>query len=305
MRKVFGLGETVFDIIFKNGQPISATPGGSTFNSMISLGRAGVEGAFIGETGDDLVGQQIRDFLTQNHISAQAICIHKGQKSALSLAFLDDNNDAPYQFYKDHAHDRLDFIYPPIQPDDVVLFGSYYAINPVVRDQVLPFLQYAKSRGAILYYDVNFRASHQDEAEILLPNIRQNMQLAHITRGSDQDFNILYHLNSPDEIYTKEIAPYCPNFICTCAAQPSQVRTQSGVMLQYPVPVIKTVSTIGAGDSFNAGFIYGILKSGIKGGDFIKGLKSDLWDVPLSFAQQFAANACQSLDNCIDRDFVR
>ena len=38
MRKVIGIGETVLDIIFKNGQPIGAVPGGSVFNGVISLG---------------------------------------------------------------------------------------------------------------------------------------------------------------------------------------------------------------------------------------------------------------------------
>lgn len=41
MRKVIGIGETTLDIIFKNGQPISAVPGGSAFNAIISLGWAG------------------------------------------------------------------------------------------------------------------------------------------------------------------------------------------------------------------------------------------------------------------------
>ena len=51
MRKVIGIGETVLDIIFRNEQPISAVPGGSTFNAIISLGRSGVETGFISETG--------------------------------------------------------------------------------------------------------------------------------------------------------------------------------------------------------------------------------------------------------------
>ena len=41
MRKVFGIGETVLDIIFRNDQPLKAVPGGSTFNAMISIGRTG------------------------------------------------------------------------------------------------------------------------------------------------------------------------------------------------------------------------------------------------------------------------
>ena len=47
MRKVIGIGETVLDIIFKGGKPIEAVPGGSSFNSVISLGRAGVNASFI------------------------------------------------------------------------------------------------------------------------------------------------------------------------------------------------------------------------------------------------------------------
>ena len=33
----------MLDIIFKNGKPIEAVPGGSTFNGIVSLGRAGVK----------------------------------------------------------------------------------------------------------------------------------------------------------------------------------------------------------------------------------------------------------------------
>ena len=42
MRKIIGIGETILDIIFRNNQPSHAVPGGSTFNTLISLGRLGV-----------------------------------------------------------------------------------------------------------------------------------------------------------------------------------------------------------------------------------------------------------------------
>ena len=63
MRRVIGIGETVLDIIFKDDQPIGAVPGGSVFNSLISLGRSGVRAAFISETGHDRVGRRIISFL--------------------------------------------------------------------------------------------------------------------------------------------------------------------------------------------------------------------------------------------------
>jgi fructokinase len=130
MRNVIGIGETVLDIIFKNDQPVAAVPGGSTFNGIISLGRAGINVSFISETGNDRVGERIVNFLKKNHVNADNINIYPESKSPLSLAFLDDNNDAEYIFYKDHPHDRLDFVYPDVHPNDIVMFGSYYAINP-------------------------------------------------------------------------------------------------------------------------------------------------------------------------------
>ena len=41
MGRVIGIGETVLDILFKNGQPVKAVPGGSVYNSIITLGRMG------------------------------------------------------------------------------------------------------------------------------------------------------------------------------------------------------------------------------------------------------------------------
>ena len=79
MRKVIGIGETVFDIIFRNDHPVSATPGGSTYNSIGSIGRAGIPAEFISETGDDRVGRKIMSFLEENGVSSKGIFVHKGQ----------------------------------------------------------------------------------------------------------------------------------------------------------------------------------------------------------------------------------
>ena len=169
MRKVIGIGETVLDIIFRDNSPIAAVPGGSTFNALISLGRSGVDATFISETGNDRVGKNIIAFLEENGVSTHYVNVFPNSKSPLSLAFLNESNDAEYVFYKDHPHDQLDFLNPEVNPDDIVLFGSYYALNPVIRAQVQGFLEYARSRGAILYYDVNFRAAHSHEVMKLMP----------------------------------------------------------------------------------------------------------------------------------------
>jgi fructokinase len=304
MRKVIGIGETILDIIFRDDQPIGAVPGGSVFNGLISLGRVGVSALFISETGNDRVGQKIIRFLEDNHVDASCISVYPESKSPISLAFLNERNDAEYIFYKDHPHDRLDFNFPDIQPDDIVMFGSFYAVNPVIRPQMFSFLEYARTKGAILYYDVNFRASHANEVMKVTPNILENLELADVIRGSKEDFEVMFNKSDADSLYRSQISFYCKNFICTGGAEPLELRAQGDISKQYAIAETKTVSTIGAGDNFNAGFVYGLVKYGITRKMLDEGVAEVLWDQVIAEAQQFSANVCQSIHNSVDLTFA-
>lgn len=303
MRKVIGIGETVLDIIFKHDQPIGAYPGGSSFNSMISLGRCGLPTTFIGETGNDRVGEQIVRFLKDNGVNADNVNRFPDSKSPISLAFLNDRNDAEYLFYKDHPHDQLDFVFPDIQPDDIVLFGSFYAVNPVIRPQVMGLLDNARNHGAIIYYDVNFRSSHRNEVMRITPNLLENLEYADIVRGSSEDFEVLYGMTDPTKIYNAEISFYCKKFIYTNGEHPVTLRAENGFQKTYPVTKTETVSTIGAGDNFNAGFIFGLLKYGITRRHIEEGLTEEQWDNVMGCAQMFSNEVCKSLYNYVSVEF--
>ena len=304
-QRVIGIGETVLDIIFRDDQPISAVPGGSVFNSIISLGRSGISCSFISETGNDRVGRRIIDFLQKNGVDASCVSVYPASKSPISLAFLNEQHDAEYLFYKDHPNDRLDFSYPDVQPNDIVLFGSYYAVNPVIRPQVMGFLEHAKSHGAILYYDVNFRASHKNEVMKLTPNILDNLELADIVRGSSEDFQVMFNRTDADQVYRQQIAFYTKKFIFTQGDKPIELRADGGFSKSYPVEQIDGVlSTIGAGDNFNAGFAFGLIRQGITRDDMERGLSEAQWDAIIASAQKFSANVCQSLDNYVSPSFA-
>ena len=303
MRKVIGIGETVLDIIFRDEKPISALPGGSTFNAIISLGRSGVKASMISETGNDRIGQNIIKFMESNGIDASYVNVYPESKSPLSLAFLNDHNDADYIFYKDHPHDRIDYVYPEVNADDIVLFGSFFALNPVIRPQVYAFLDYARQRGAILYYDVNFRASHKNEVMKVTPNLLDNLEMADIMRGSSEDFEILFRQHDADTVYRSQIAFYTKKFIYTRSADPVEVRGDSGFSKQYPVLPTETVSTIGAGDNFNAGFIYGLIKNGITRQHIDQGLTESQWDALVSSALDFSAECCRDIYNYVSEEY--
>ena len=300
--KVIGFGETVLDIIFKNDQPQKSVPGGSTFNAMISLGRTGVPGVMITETGDDHVGDIVRDFLIDNNINTDYVYRHKGTKSHLSLAFLDANNDAQYQFYKDHWNIAMPQEMPQIERGDIVIYGSFYCVNPKIRDFSRRFLETANKQGAFLYYDINFRASHKEDIPDIMENITENMRLASVVRGSNEDFEILYGAKTCDEAYNI-VKEYCPYFIYTNADKPVELRTPN-LRASFPVKQVETVSTIGAGDNFNAGFCYAIYKEGVASLETIKNEEELVaFSRFIASGQKFSSVVCQSLDNYVPKDF--
>lgn len=311
MRKVIGIGETVLDILFRNEQPIAALPGGSVFNAMVSLGRCGVPAVMMSEVSDDRIGRYTTRFLSENGVKADLIQTNHHTQSPLSLAFLNEKNDAEYLFYKDHQHDCIDFgtrgeALPDIQADDILLMGSFYAVNPVIRDQVRTLIEKAHQAGAIIYYDVNFRPSHRGDVMRVMPQMMENFEFADIVRGSTEDFDTIYGKRDAEAIFQANIAFYCQNLICTDGSQPVKVITKGGFNKTYPVTAgTKPVSTVGAGDSFNAGFLFALLRHDITKQQISRGLAPAQWDALIASAQQFAAESCRDLYNYVSKDFGR
>ncbi len=312
MRKVVGIGETVLDIIFRDDHPTAAIPGGSTFNALISLGRTvrkkypETPVLMVTETGDDHVGDIVTSFMEDNGVQTKAVTRNTGTQTHVSLAFLDSHNDAQYEFYKDHASTSLDparVSEISFSKNDLVLFGSYFAINPRIRDYTRKLLKEAHDSGALLYYDINFRRNHLKDLPETMGSIRENCALSDFVRGSAEDFGYLFGTEDPDEIYREHISELCSTFICTCGAGPVHVFSK-GRHMTFPVEQMETVSTIGAGDNFNAGFIYGLLDLGIEKEKSGGGLSEEEWQKLTTIACSFSANACRSIFNYVDEDFT-
>ena len=302
MRSVFGIGETILDIIFKEEQPYKAVPGGSVFNGLVSLGRLQVPVTFISEVGKDQVGDLILRFMTQNHISTQYIDRFPDGKSPISLAFLDADRNAKYSFYKDYPTERLDVPFPRIEADDIFIIGSYYALNPALRPRMVEFLQYARERKAIIYYDLNFRKAHAHEAIRLMPTVLENLEYADIVRGSDEDFLNLFRTQAGDRAYADHVQFYCDRLITTYGAKGVDLHT-SRFKQHYDAPAIEPQSTIGAGDNFNAGLIFGLLQEDVRLKD-LADLTPDRWERIIRHGMALAGEVCQSYDNYISTDFA-
>jgi fructokinase len=301
MRKIYGIGETVFDIIFKDGQPQAAKAGGSVLNSVVSIGRMKLPVFFISEYGLDDVGNLIDNFLKINGVNSSFVHRFRKGSTALALAFLDKKNDAHYSFYKDFPGKRLDIDFPVIEKDDIVQCGSFYAIWPEIRDKFRKFILSAKEKGALIIYDPNFRQTHLSELETLKPLIIENMQMASLLRGSDEDFKNIFGVDSPDDAW-EIVKKYCKCLVYTANVEGVYIRT-STFSGKFPVQKIIPVSTIGAGDNFNAGMITSIYHNNIKKEQLEK-LTEKEWSEVIATAVAFATDVCLSYDNYISPEFA-
>ena len=309
MRRIFTIGETVYDIIFRGGTaagdlpaPVSATPGGAMLNTAVSLGRLKQPVSLISEYADDLVGGAIDSFLENNGVSTSYIHRYKAGHSPLALAFLDERNDAHYTFYKIFPEKRLAIDAPDFSADDIVLFGSFFAITAEVRPYLMKLLEKARKSRCCIIYDPNFRESHMDELPAVLPLIEENISMADIVRASDEDLKNILGAETPSEGYAGLRKYGSPVMVYTASSSGVTVMDE-GPELHLDVPSIEPVSTIGAGDTFNSGIIYSLIKENILKED-IPGLSREKWRAVMERAIAFSTHVCLSYENYIDRDFA-
>lgn len=302
MQHIYAVGETILDIIFKDEQPRAAKPGGSSFNASITLGRLGAPITLISEMGNDKVGDLIQAFMVENGVDTKYLSRYENGQSAIALAFLNERSDAEYQFYKDYPHQRLAVDFPEFCQDDLLMFGSFYALNPGIRPRVKELLEKAKTAGVTIVYDPNFRNTHSPKRKDLLSVITENMSYSSIVRASDEDLINIFEVDNPDEAWDR-IRPFCSILIYTANAEGVYLRTEH-VNLHLEVEIINPVSTIGAGDTFNAGILYGIYRKGYTG-DQLRNLGEVQWKDLIRGAIDFSREVCLSYDNYLPLEYAK
>ena len=308
-RSVFALGEALLDMVSlqypksqvgDEANMFQAVPGGSVLNASVSVGRMGLDIQLISEFGADKAGDLIDDFLQKNSVKTTYCTRHPHHKTSLALAFLDQARIASYTFYHDSPDLLPEINLPAFKHDDILLFGSFYSVKPDRRSFILSVLKNAVQAKSLIYYDLNIRKSHAADFNELLPSYLNNISVATVVKGSDEDFRNLFGIDDPIAVYEK-ISRYCKILIMTNGDRPLHV-FMPGFHKTYSIPGITPVSTIGAGDNFNAGFIYGLSTTGFSTGQMQNIPESEI-DRMVGCGIAFSTETCLSPENYISGNF--
>lgn len=256
---VYAIGESLIDIIFSEDETVSAKPGGSMLNACISLGRLGHQVHFLTEFGNDKAGDRIATFLCENNVNSEYSVRHQGNKTTLALAWLDKSGNATYSFYQDLPEEAPEIQIPDFKPGDIFLFGSFYSIRQRNRLNIEKLLKSAGNAGATIIYDPNIRPSKIQDTVETREKIFGLMDKVDIVKGSDEDFTYIYQNTDQADILSR-LQKHGALFFLTSGKKGVDVVYQ-GEIMHHAIPAIIPVSTIGAGDNFNAGIIHALISN--------------------------------------------
>ena len=301
-RMVYTFGETIFDILYKDNIPVKSLVGGSLLNTSINLARRNILVSFCTELAEDTIGKIETAFLLQNRVDLSNCYFYNG-KSAVALAFLNEQNDASYSFYKYYPELRFNQNIPLFSNEDIFMFGSMNAFAETVVPILQKWVHRANENQCLVYYDINFRKNLQDTKKSIILKVENNILNSDIIKGSDEDFKAVFETNDCKYIYEQIVKDPSKMLILTRNSKAVQLVFRNQYF-EFEVPVIVPVSTIGAGDAFNAGFITSMVKNNVWKSNLSCMSEIEILDA-LKLGVIFATEVCLSFDNyvCIDQCF--
>lgn len=236
----------------------TALAGGGPMNTAVALQRLDEDVQFLGRLGGDAFGSQIENYLDSNDVGLD-LAVRTDDPTSLAVVSLDDEGKAQYTF---HFNGTSNFgwkpqEFPTLGDDDWLHFGSLVA---VVGAGVKPLLDFVSSTNAAVSYDINVRPTVQPDRAAYLATVTDMMAAVGtgggIVKASDDDINWLVDDDEPLSYAEAWVVEHDLSlFIVTLGADGVVAIKPDGRQVRVPGHTVNLVDTVGAGDTFMAGFL--------------------------------------------------
>lgn len=230
--------------------------GGAVFNTAIALGRLGARAGMLTGMSRDMFGDQLADALKASDVDTTHI-IRSDRPSTLAFVKLEDGQ-ASYSFFDENSAGRMiraeDM--PELPSDITALFfgGISLASDPSASAYAALLERQGGSRAVMI--DPNIRPLFITDAEGYRRRMAAMISQADIVKVSDEDLN---WLNPAPLTQAEKISAMLDTgpsvVIVTQGAEGAIATLADGTSIAVPAAKTNVVDTIGAGDTFNAGFL--------------------------------------------------
>ena len=255
------IGESLIDIVHRPDGSTQEHVGGSPANVAVGLARLGHDATLATMIGDDERGARIASLLDREGVRLSAGSVH-GRPTSVATSTLDATGVASYSF--DLAWELNEV--QSLEGLAHVHTGSIAATVEPGASVVLSTLQNARPRATISY-DPNVRPSLMVDPQEVRAKIEQIIGLSDVVKASDEDVAWLYH-GAPVSDALRLWGLLGPALVVVTRGDKGAVigLSMAGELTSVDAPVVEVVDTVGAGDSFMAGLVSGLLDAGLLGG---------------------------------------
>lgn len=259
-------GEALIDMLPRDivGEGMGYLPvsGGAVFNTAITLGRLGENAGFFTGLSTDLFGQQIEASLKASNVDAR---FGKRQNLPTTLAFVKlTDGHAEYAFYDENSAGRMitsDDL-PTFEDDVSALHFGAISLIPDPCGSTYEALMTREAQSRVISFDPNIRPTFIQDEATYRKRMERMLGLADIIKVSDEDLAWLMPGTGFEDAAAKMIGSGASVVLMTKGAEGVEAITRSGKSF-VPAAKATVVDTVGAGDSFNGGFLAGLNRQGL------------------------------------------
>ncbi len=266
--------------------------GGSCLNVAVGMARLGAAAGFVGGISTDLFGRMIADHARASQVDLRFATLSDHQTT---LAFVRTVGGEPqYAFYDEGSASRHWTWQSGALPFDrieAIHVGSTTLVDERTAAEAHALVQEAR-RSVTISFDPNCRPNLVTDKRRYVERMAAFAAAAHIVRMSDVDFDYLYGDDDPARRAAALLAAGASLVIITRGAQGAEAWHGTAGSVAVPAPAGPVADTIGAGDSFQAAFLFALQVMDRSDTDSLAELSADGLRRALSFAARCAAITC-------------
>lgn len=269
--EIIGLGETM--VVFDPDQTVKLRAvetfhkyaGGCETNTLIGLQRLGFSTRWISAVGDDEFGRFLITKVRGEGVDTSFIKIDPKHQTGIFFVERSITEDCRSIYYRDNSAYR-NFSQEDINESMFLGTKIFYfsgitpSLNELCLDMLLKSIEIAKKLKIKIVMDPNLRLkliSIERAREVLIPIMKN----CNIVLPNESEIELLFPGREIDDIAEELISAGVEILVVKMGIEGAVAYTKDGKYKTKAFLLEKILSSMGAGDAFNAGFLSGILEN--------------------------------------------